>query len=204
MGKLEDHTVASPVSGYTLPTAEPSSSTAASGTPNPVNYLPSSALTLNFPNTEGSSSVSAWVTVDKVGTNLADPNGKQWYRIRSTGKTTYPTNSGNPHRSTNNRLDSELPDTIAMNFSRKGGNYTGPTRTVEAIVSPQGGGTSIWGPGAVLKDALSMSGSGVRWSMSNSYSRPDGDLRRIAGHLSQHRLHGNGRCDAERQRVKSG
>ena len=73
----------------------------------------------------------------------------------------------NPHVS-NNRLDNELRNSIAMNFNRRtaastAGNtaYTGPTRTIEAIMTPQGGSTSIWGNGILLKNALTMSGSGT-------------------------------------------
>ena len=124
---------------------------------------------MSLPNTEGSNSVSAWVTIDTAGANLTDPTGKQWYRIRSTGKAIYPTGSSLLTRVSNNRLDNELRNSIAMNFNRRtnastaGGNtaYTGPTRTIEAIMIPQGGSTSIWGNGIVLKNALTMSGGGT-------------------------------------------
>jgi hypothetical protein len=155
----------SPATSYTLPSAEPTATATPSATATPdsshYNYLPSSACTLNLGNTEGATSASAWVTVDPVGTNLNSTTSGQWYRIRSTGKTIYPTNSTLLSRVSNNRLDDDLRNTIAMHFNRKGGSYTGPTRTIEVIASPVGGGTSIWGQGILLQNALSMSGGGT-------------------------------------------
>ena len=153
----------SPASSYTLPSVEPTATAtpAAAGTPDSThyNYLPSSQCAISFPNTEGATSVSAWVTVDKVGpTNLLS-SGNQWYRIRSTGQTTYPSNSTILTRVSNNRLDSDLRNTIGMHFSRKGSGTLGPTRTIEVIVQPAI--SSIWGQGILLQHDLDMSGGGV-------------------------------------------
>ena len=151
-----------PTSNYTLPSVEPTATATPSATAVPnsshYNYLPSSALTVSFPNSEGATSVSAWTTIDTVGaTNLL--SGSQWYRIRSTGQTIYPANSTILSRVSNNRLDNDLRNTIAMHFNRKGGSYAGPTRTIEVIMQPVV--TSIWGQGILLKNALQMSGGGI-------------------------------------------
>jgi hypothetical protein len=159
----------SPASNYTLPAVEPTATATPtappSGTPDTSHYYyyPSSALTLSSANSEGSTSASAWVTIDTVGSNLvpSSNSSQQWFRIRSTGRTIYPTNSVLLSRVSNNRLDSDLRNTIAMQFSRKGGSYTGPTRTIEVIASPVGVTNSLWSDGVYLKNALSMSGGGV-------------------------------------------
>lgn len=149
---------------YSLPSVEPTATAtpAAAGTPDSshYNYLPASQCTINFPNSEGATSVSAWVTVDKVGSSNLLSSGKQWYRVRSTGQTTYPSSSTILSRTSNNRLDGDLRNTIGMHFSRKGGSFLGPTRTIEVILQPVGG-VSPWSQGALLQNSLSMSGGGV-------------------------------------------
>jgi hypothetical protein len=160
------------VSTATLPTTEPSNGTGSNASANPTssqyNYLPSSALTLTMQG-EGATSVSTWVTVDTAPTNgvgLSDSTGN-WYRIRSTGQTTFPSNSV-LKRVSNNRLDSDLRNTITMNFNRKGGSNLGPSRTIEVIMQPipQGGNAH----GITLANWLQMTGGGS----ADSFSSPNG------------------------------
>jgi hypothetical protein len=161
-------------SGTTLPTTEPapSATPSPSGAPDTTHYnlLPSSKLTLAM-NGEGASTVAAWVTVDTAG-GMSNSNGS-WYRIRSTGQSTYQSNSVF-RRVSNNRLDSDLRNTIGMNFNRKGGNTFGPSRTIEVVMEPvpQGGSakgitTSTWlaMTGGGSADAFS-SASG-QWSLAS-------------------------------------
>ena len=151
-------------SGYSF---EPSGGSTASALPgtSAYNYLPSSALPINLTNTEGATSTSFWVTIDTAGTTALNPSGSsQWYRIRSTGQTKYPVNSSLTRRRSNNRLDNELRNSIAL-ITNKTNTFTQPTitRTVEVIVQPQVGTTttSPWGgKGLYLKSALTMSGGG--------------------------------------------
>ncbi len=156
------------VSTATLPTTEPASGTgsnaAAKPTSSQYNYLPSSALALAVQG-EGASSVSAWVTVDTAG-GLSDSNGS-WYRVRCTGQTTFQSNSV-LKRVSNNRLDSDLRNTITMNFNRKGGSNLGPSRTIEVVMQPipQGG----FAKGITLANWLAMTGGGS----ADSFSSPTG------------------------------
>lgn len=161
------------VSGSGLPTSgpgyssEPTGGTTASALPgtSAYNYLPSAAMPITLSNTEGATSTSFWVTIDTAGTTALNPSGSsQWYRIRSTGQTKYPTNSALVHRRSNNRLDNELRNSIAM-ISNRTSTFSQPTitRTIEVIVQPQGGTTnqSPWGgKGLYLKNDLDMSGGG--------------------------------------------
>jgi len=143
-------------SGTSVPTTEPSASPSpATGPPDSThyNYLPSSKLTTSFSNNEGATSVSTWVTIDRAGMLASqDTYGNQWYRVRATGQA----NVSGPARVSNNRLDSDLRNTIALKFNRKGGNNLGPTRTVEVILAPASNGTGI-----LLKNWLVMSGGGT-------------------------------------------
>lgn len=159
-------------SGNSLPTTEPSPSPspspAATAPPDSshYNYLPSSKLSISFPTTEGATSVSAWVTIDTAGMQASqDTNGKQWYRVRSTGKATI---SG-PGRVSNNRLDNDLRNTIALRFNRKGGNYVGPTRTIEVILSPVTS-SNTWVRGVTTLSQVTISGSGIIDSFDSSNS----------------------------------
>ena len=151
------------ISGYSY---EPSATaTPASGPPtaSQYNYLPSSQLTLNVPNSggEGAARVQTWVTIDTAGMLTSqDANGKQWYRVRSTSQTIYPSGSSLLRRVSNNRLDNDLRNTLALHFSRKGGNTLGPTRTIEVVLKPLVNATS-GAAGLVLENAISMSGGGV-------------------------------------------
>lgn len=151
---------------YVLPTVEPTATASTGATAMPqvspgatYNYLPSSQLTVTFPGmSEGTTTVSTWVTIDTAGLDKAnDSNHKQWYRIRSVGQASV---SG-PARVSNNRLDNDLRNTIALKFNRKTGSSTnlGPTRALEVIMQPlaQGG----WARAITLKSWVSMSGSGV-------------------------------------------
>jgi hypothetical protein len=160
-------------SGTALPTIEPTPASTAtpSGAPNSTHYnlLPSSKLGISYPNTEGTTSVNAWVTVDTAG-GLSDSNGT-WYRIRSTGQATFQSNSVYK-RVSNNKWDNDLRNTIVMNRSRKdtsNGNPTlGPTRTIEVILQPlPQGGNFV---GMTLANWLEMSGSGT----ADSFSSPNG------------------------------
>ena len=147
--------------------SEPTGGNNASAVPgtSAYNYLPSSALPINLTNTEGATSTSFWVTIDTAGTTALNPSGSsQWYRIRSTGQTKYPTNSALTRRRSNNRLDNELRNSIAL-ITNRTNTFTQPTitRTVEVIVQPQGGTTSTspWGgKGLYLRNDLDMSGGG--------------------------------------------
>ena len=149
-----------PQSGTTLPTVEPTPSSTATpaGMPDSSHYnlLPSSKCAFSFPNTEGASNVSAWVTIDQGGMSSAqDTNGKQWYRIRATGQA----HVSGPTRVSNNRLDNDLRNTIALKFNRKTGSSTnlGPTRTIEVIMQPLTF-TTGWARSVTLKSWISMSG----------------------------------------------
>jgi len=149
-----------PQSGTTLPTVEPAPSSTATpaGMPDSSHYnlLPSSKCAFSFPNTEGASNVSAWVTIDQGGMSSAqDTNGKQWYRIRATGQA----HVSGPTRVSNNRLDNDLRNTIALRFNRKTGNSTnlGPSRTIEVIMQPLTF-TTGWARALTLKSWVSMSG----------------------------------------------
>jgi Tfp pilus assembly protein PilX len=160
---------------YALPTTEPSlsPSPAPTAAPNPspgatYNYLPSSQLTVTFPgSSEGATTVSAWTTIDTAGLDKTqDTNHKQWYRIRAVGKA----NLSGPARVSNNRLDNDLRNTIALRFNRKTGSSTnlGPTRTIEVIMQPlsQGG----WARAVTLKSWISMGGG---TSVIDSYNSSD-------------------------------
>ena len=146
------------VSGYTY---EPAGGTGSAATTAPTssqyNYLPSSNLTLSFPNSEGPTTVSTWATIDTAGLSSS---GGTWYRIRSTGQIAFPTNAVTASRLSNNSLDNDLRNTITTRLyagvNRKGGSFIGATRTVEAIVYKP----NQWG-GVVLQHALSMSGGGI-------------------------------------------
>jgi Tfp pilus assembly protein PilX len=156
------------VSTATLPTTEPSSGTGSNATAKPTtsqyNYLPSSALSLTIQG-EGAPTVSAWVTIDTAG-GLSDSTGS-WYRIRSSGQTTFQSNSIFK-RVSNNRLDSDLRNTITMNFNRKGASNVGPSRTIEVIMQPipQGGNAK----GITTENWLQMTGGGS----ADSFSSPTG------------------------------
>ena len=124
------------------------------------NYLPSSKLTVNLPNSggEGATQVKTWVTIDTAGmTTSQDAHGQQWYRVRSTSETVYPSGSALLKRVSNNRLDNDLRNTLALNFSRKGASSLGPTRTIEVVLKP----LFVSPMPILLKDALQMSGGGV-------------------------------------------
>jgi hypothetical protein len=144
--------------GYSYEPASGSGS-AASGLPSSsqYNYLPSTNLTINSSSTEGAASVTAWTTIDTAGASNLVSSGQQWYRIRSTGQTVYSSGSPLLKRVSNNRLDNDLRNTLAMNFNRKGGTTKGPTRTIEVIVNPLPGNAA----GLTLKTWLVMSGSGT-------------------------------------------
>lgn len=142
----------------TLPTVEPTATAtpAATGVPSnsQYNYLPSSALSMTMQG-EGAPTVSAWVTLDTA--NGLSTSAGTWYRIRSTGQTSYQSNSIYK-RVSNNRLDSDLRNTISMNFNRKGGTVIGPTRTIEVVMQPisQGGSARA----ITLSNWLQMTGGG--------------------------------------------
>ena len=162
------------VSTATLPTKEPAGGTGSTATAPPTtsqyNYLPSSSLSIGYPNTEGTTSVTTWVTIDTAG-GLSDSTGS-WYRVRATGQAVFQSNSVYK-RVSNNRLDNDLRNTITMNFNRKGGSNLGPTRTIEVILQPvpQGGARGItlatWlvMSGTSYADSFN-SGNGV-WSLAN-------------------------------------
>ena len=156
------------VSTATLPSTEPASGAGSAATAKPTtsqyNYLPSSSMSLSMQG-EGATAVSAWVTVDTAN-GLSNSNGS-WYRVRSTGQTTYQSNSIFK-RVSNNRLDSDLRNTITMNFNRKGGSNLGPTRTIEVIMQPipQGGNAH----GITVGSWLQMTGGGS----ADSFNSPNG------------------------------
>ena len=156
----------SPVQGFTY---EPTGGSNASAPPtsSQYNYLPSSApqMTVNYPNSEGTTSVSAWVTIDTAG-GMSNSNGN-WYRIRSTGQATFRSNSVYK-RVSNNRLDNDLRNTLAMTFNRKGNSNPGPTRTIEVVVEPIPAGGSA--KGITLANWLQMTGGGS----ADSFSSPNG------------------------------
>lgn len=161
-----------PASGNPTPagySTEPTGGSAAATAPTSTayNYLPSANLSISFPATEGATNVTAWTTIDIAGTNLLNA-GQQWYRIRSTGQTVYPSNSTLLRRVSNNRMDNDLRNTITMNFNRKGGSTTGPTRTIEVIVNPVPAGGSA--KGITLSNWLQMTGSGT----ADSFNSPNG------------------------------
>lgn len=157
---------ASPVAGYTY---EPTATGNASGLPTSgqYNYLPSTApqMTVSYPNSEGTTSVSAWVTIDTAG-GISNSNGN-WYRIRSTGQATFQSNSVYK-RVSSNRLDNDLRNTLAMTFKRKGNSNPGPTRTIEVIVEPIPAGGSA--RAITLSNWLQMTGGGSV----DAFSSPNG------------------------------
>ena len=159
----------------TLPVAEPTATAMATASPiagpDSTHYLyfPSASSTLaaaasNSP--EGSNTTAYWVTVDTAGmTTLQDPNGKQWYRIRSTGKAYLPGSI----RSSMSRLDNDLRNTIGLKFDRKLSAATntlqaytagqeGPTRSIEVIMSPIV--TGGWARPITAGTGVQMSGGG--------------------------------------------
>src|SRR4051794_8380079 len=106
------------VSTSTLPTTEPSSTIGATATAVPTssqyNFLHDGQLQITNATTtsEGISTVSTWVTVDTASMSSSnDTNGKQWYRIRSTGQV----GISGPKRVSANKLDNILRNTIGMN-----------------------------------------------------------------------------------------
>ncbi len=116
----------------------------------------SSLAILTVSNTEGTPSVSTWVTIDTAGMLPSqDTNGQQWYRVRSTGQAAI---SG-PARASGNRLDNSLRNTIGLMFNRKGGTFKGPTRTVEVVLQPLA--TGGWVRGITLNNKFIISGSGA-------------------------------------------
>jgi hypothetical protein len=157
----------SPVQGYTY---EPTGGNAVgSGSPPPDTshyyYLPSANLSISYPNTEGTTAVKAWVTID-TWSSLSNSNGS-WYRVRATGQATFQSNSVYK-RVSNNRLDNDLRNTITMNLNRKGGNSLGPTRTIEAILQPVPKGGSA--RAITLANWLAMTGGGSV----DAFSSPNG------------------------------
>jgi hypothetical protein len=120
---------------------------------------------------EGAVSTTAWVTVDTGGMSAAnDPHGFQWYRVRATGRAYI----AGPVRAPMNKLDSNLRNTISMNFARKENSnagasvgatvngravVAGPTRTIEVVMQPIA--TGGYARGITLRGALNMSGGGV-------------------------------------------
>ncbi len=178
------------INGTALPALEqdvPAGSTATALPDNThYNYLPSTYLASTTPSIidtvgEGSTQLKTWVTVDNVGGTLKN-GSSQCYRVRSTGLSTV---SG-PIRASANRLDDELRNTIALNFSRKVSAVTqgavplGPSRTIEVIMqAPVAGG---WPAGITLGNWISDSGSGsidsfnssggVPWSLAGRLSNP--------------------------------
>ena len=158
----------SPVQGFTYePTGVASATATAPPTSSQYNYLPSttSQMIVNYPNSEGTASVSAWVTIDTAG-GLSDSSGS-WYRIRSTGQVSFKSNSVY-RRVSNNRLDNDLRNTLALNFNRKGSSNAGPTRTIEVVVAPVPKGGSA--KGITLSGWLQMTGGGS----ADSFSSPNG------------------------------
>jgi hypothetical protein len=152
--------------GTSLPSAETgiSMSTAATGTPPPqyYNYLPSTQFGLTTTG-EGATSSAAWVTVDTAGMSASqDTNGKQWFRVRSTGRVSV---SG-PRRSTMNRLDADLRNSVSVLVNRKGDATLGASRTIEVVMAPIPGGT--WSRGITSATGIQMSGSGTIDSFDSS------------------------------------
>jgi hypothetical protein len=162
----------SPVQGFTY---EPTTNNGnASGPPTSSQYvyLPSSApqMTVTYSHSEGTTSVSAWVTIDNPG-GMSNANGA-WYRIRSTGQATFKSNSVYK-RVSNNRLDNDLRNTLALNSNRKGNSNPGPTRTIEVVVQPipKSGGA----PPISLANWLQMTGGGSV----DAFSSPTGQYSSI-------------------------
>ena len=157
---------ASPVAGYTY---EPTGGTAATTVPTTSQYLylPSANLSISYPNTEGTTAVNAWVTIDTAG-GLSNSSGS-WYRVRSTGQATFQSNSVYK-RVSNSRLDNDLRNTLVMNVNRKTGSSgnLGPRRTIEVIMQPvpQGGSAK----GITLTSWLQMTGGGS----ADAFSSPTG------------------------------
>ena len=156
------------VSTATLPTTEPATGTGTSASAKPTtsqyNYLPSSALSISTQG-EGVTGVSAWVTIDTAN-GLSDSTGS-WYRIRSSGQSTLQSNSV-LQRVSNNRLDSDLRNTITMKFNRKSGTNLGAARTIEVVMQPvtQGGSARA----ITLGNWLQMTGGGSV----DAFSSPNG------------------------------
>src|SRR5689334_9396967 len=162
------------VTSGTLPTVEPAANTgsAATGVPTSAtqyNFLPSSQLSMSMQG-EGAPTVSTWVTLDSPS-GLSNSSGA-WYRIRSTGQTSFQSNSIFK-RVSNNRLDADLRNTISMNFNRKGGSNIGPTRTIEVVMQPipQGGSAKA----ITLSNWLAMTGGGSV----DAFSSPTGQYNSI-------------------------
>src|SRR5438477_8187822 len=141
------------------PAASPAPTPANASAPPPsssYNYLIPSAISLQG---EGNNSVKSWVTIDTAGLPL-DKNNQQWYRVRSTGVANAPLVA----RVSNNKLDDNLRNTLALRFNRKTGaaitgigtNVSQVTRSIEVILSPVG--SSQWPRGITLKNWVSMSG----------------------------------------------
>lgn len=148
------------VAGYSCEPSATATPATAPPTSTQYIYLPSSSLTVNFPNTggEGATQVKTWVTIDTAGMSTSqDAHGQQWYRVRSTSQTVYPTGSALMKRVSNNRLDNDLRNTLALNFSRKGGGIVGPTRTIEVVLKPLFSSSMP----VLLRNDLQMSGGGV-------------------------------------------
>lgn len=155
-----------PAASYTLPTVEPTATATSTAGSEPdsshYNYFPSSQSTMTMTG-EGALNTSYWVTVDQAGMSaLQDTNKKQWYRIRSTGQAAI----AGPTRSSMNRLDNDLRNTIALKFSRKGGSTLGPTRTIEVIAQPAT--ATIGSRGIVARKTFAVSGNGYIDSFDSS------------------------------------
>jgi Tfp pilus assembly protein PilX len=152
------------VAGVTYePTGTATPATSPPADANHYIYLPSSKLSVSFPNSggEGAAQVKTWVTIDTAGmTKAQDANGKQWYRVRSTAQTIYPSGSALLKRVSNNRLDNDLRNSLMLQFNRDGGSSLGPTRTIEVVLKPLVA-TASGGPPFFLQNALQMSGGGT-------------------------------------------
>jgi Tfp pilus assembly protein PilX len=157
------------ISTAALPTIEPTNASYTSSTTVPTtsqyNYLPAASLSISYPNTEGTTSVKAWVTIDTAN-GMSNSNGS-WYRVRSIGQAVFQSNSVYK-RVSNNRLDDDLRNTIALNFNRKGGSSLGPTRTIEAVLQPVPKGGSA--RAITLSNWLQMTGGGSV----DAFSSPNG------------------------------
>jgi hypothetical protein len=152
--------------GTNLPSVETGITTSGSATSAPAtgyyNYLPSSQFGLTTTG-EGITSTSAWVTVDTAAMSPSqDTSGNQWYRIRSTGLA----NVSGPKRSTMNRLDADLRNTIGLLVNRKGGSNLGASRTIEVVMAPIPG--TGWARGITMQNGIQMSGSGTIDSFDSS------------------------------------
>jgi hypothetical protein len=160
------------VTAASPPSAEPSPAPTVvpTGPPDSSHYnlLPSSAYPLTMPTPcEGATIVTNWVTIDTGGMLPGqDTNGKQWYRIRSTGQA----NLVSPARVSSNKLDSDLRNTIGLRFNRKASagtmNTLGPSRSIEVILQPVVGGG--WARAVTLKNSFNMSGGGIIDSFDSS------------------------------------